>query len=148
MFCKNCGKNIGDSQKELCNECEMALHNTVTETDVVAENTNPIEQNNPINYADNVNNTNTNTNANTNANYVPESQKSKLVAGLLGVLLGAFGVHNFYLGYTGKGIAQLLLTILSCGMLSVVSSIWGVIEGILIFTGEISTDAKGAPLKD
>ena len=37
--------------------------------------------------------------------------KSKLVAGLLGIFLGTFGVHNFYLGYTGKAITQLVLTI-------------------------------------
>ena len=34
--------------------------------------------------------------------------KSKLVAGLLGIFLGTFGVHNFYLGYTGKAITQLV----------------------------------------
>ena len=72
--------------------------------------------------------------------------KSKIAAGLLGIFLGAFGVHNFYLGYTGKAVAQLLITILSCFTLSVVSSIWGLIEGIMILTGSISTDAKGNQL--
>lgn len=38
------------------------------------------------------------------------AQKSKIVAGLLGLFLGTLGVHNFYLGYTGKAVAQLLLT--------------------------------------
>lgn len=33
--------------------------------------------------------------------------KSKIAAGLLGIFLGCFGVHNFYLGYTGKAVAQL-----------------------------------------
>ena len=33
--------------------------------------------------------------------------KSKVAAGLLAIFLGAFGVHNFYLGYTGKAVAQL-----------------------------------------
>ena len=58
--------------------------------------------------------------------------KSKLVAGLLGIFLGAFGVHNFYLGYTGKAVAQLLITVLSCFTLAVVSEIWGLIEGIMV----------------
>ena len=31
-------------------------------------------------------------------------QKSKLIAGVLGVTLGAFGVHNFYLGKKDIGI--------------------------------------------
>lgn len=74
--------------------------------------------------------------------------KSKIAAGLLGIFLGAFGVHNFYLGYTGKAVAQLLITILSCFTLSVVSSIWGLIEGIMILTGSISTDANGNQLVD
>ena len=72
--------------------------------------------------------------------------KSKIGAGLLGIFLGSLGIHNFYLGYTGKAIAQLLMTILSCGLLSVVSGIWGLIEGILILTGSINVDATGTPL--
>ena len=35
------------------------------------------------------------------------SEKSKLVAGLLGIFLGGFGVHKFYLGYTKEGIIML-----------------------------------------
>jgi len=72
--------------------------------------------------------------------------KSKLAAGLLGIFLGSLGVHNFYLGYTGKAVAQLLITILSCGTLSIVSGIWGLIEGIMILTGSITTDAEGKQL--
>lgn len=75
------------------------------------------------------------------------AQKEKLVAGLLGILLGTFGVHNFYLGNTGKAVAQLLITVLSCGILAIVSSIWGLVEGIMILTGSIDTDANGVPLK-
>ena len=37
--------------------------------------------------------------------------KSRLIYILLALFLGGFGVHNFYAGYTGKGVAQLLLTI-------------------------------------
>ena len=71
-------------------------------------------------------------------------QKSKLTAGLLGLFLGGWGIHNFYLGNTSRAILQLVLTILSCG----VASLWGFIEGILILCGNINTDAKGVPLKD
>lgn len=74
--------------------------------------------------------------------------KSKIAAGLLGIFLGCLGVHNFYLGFTGKAIAQLLISVLSCGALAVVSAIWGLIEGILILVGNISTDARGIPLTD
>ena len=74
--------------------------------------------------------------------------KSKIAAGLLGIFLGALGIHNFYLGYTGKAVAQLLITILTCGIFSFVSAIWGLIEGILILTGSINVDGYGVELKD
>ena len=76
------------------------------------------------------------------AQYTPDQQKSKMTAGLLGVLLGGLGVHNFYLGYTGKGIAQICLSFF-CGA----GYIWGLIEGSMIFTGNIDKDANGIPLK-
>lgn len=76
------------------------------------------------------------------------SAKSKIAAGLLGIFLGVFGVHNFYLGYTGKAVAQLLITVLSCFVLSFASAIWGLIEGILILTGTINVDAEGNRLVD
>lgn len=75
-------------------------------------------------------------------------QKSKIAAGILGILLGGLGIHNFYLGYTGKAVAQLLISILSIGFLSFVSAIWGLVEGIMILTGSIAVDGKGVPLKD
>lgn len=75
-------------------------------------------------------------------------QKSKLAAGLLGIFLGYLGIHNFYLGYTGKAVAQLLITVLTCGAGASVTSIWGLIEGILILTGSIDKDADDVPLKD
>lgn len=82
------------------------------------------------------------------------SAKSKMAAGLLGIFLGSFGVHNFYLGYTSKAVLQLVLTILgillSClfiGVFLVLGiSIWGLIEGIMILTGKIDKDAQGIPL--
>lgn len=70
-------------------------------------------------------------------------QKSKLAAGLLGIFLGGLGIHNFYLGYTGKAIAQIVLS--PCFG---IGAIWGFVEGILILTGSIATDAKGIPLRE
>lgn len=89
--------------------------------------------------------------ANTNPN-----AKSKMAAGLLGIFLGSFGVHNFYLGYTTKAVIQLVCTIvgiiLSClgiGALIVFGiSIWGLVEGIMILCGSIKVDGQGNPLKD
>jgi len=39
--------------------------------------------------------------------------KSKIVAGLLGIFLGLYGVHNFYLGYVKKAVVQLAMVIIS-----------------------------------
>lgn len=78
----------------------------------------------------------------------PYVQKSRVAAGLLGIFLGSLGIHNFYLGFTGKAVAQLLITLLSCGFGATVSSVWGLIEGILILTQSDRTDANGIPLKD
>lgn len=36
-----------------------------------------------------------------------ETNKSKTVAGILGILLGSFGVHKFYMGNEGKGLVYL-----------------------------------------
>ena len=91
---------------------------------------------------------NQNNSGNPTNNGINPQSKSKIAAGLLGIFLGGFGVHNFYLGYTGKAVAQLLITILSCGMLSFASSIWGLIEGILILTGSINKDAAGNSLTE
>lgn len=64
--------------------------------------------------------------------------KSKTTAMILCWLLGAFGAHRFYLGYTGLGIAQLL----TCGGMG----IWVMIDLIMILTGKM-TDANGNALQ-
>ncbi len=74
------------------------------------------------------------------------SEKSRLLAGLLAIFFGYLGVHNFYLGYIKRGTTQLLITVLSFGILSFISVIWGLIEGIEILNGSINTDADGNPL--
>ncbi len=83
-----------------------------------------------------------------NSMYGLRSGKSRLAAGLLGIFLGAFGVHNFYLGYTGRAVAQLIITLATCGIGSVISGIWGFVEGIMILCGSISQDAQGLYLGD
>jgi hypothetical protein len=45
-------------------------------------------------------------------------------------------------------VAQLLITVLSCGTLGVVSSVWGLVEGIMILAGKNTVDGKGQALKD
>jgi TM2 domain-containing membrane protein YozV len=72
----------------------------------------------------------------------PVSEKSRLVAGLLGLLLplaGIYGVHRLYTGHIGLGILM-LITCGGCG-------IWQLIDVILVFAGAV-TDADGLPLRD
>lgn len=82
------------------------------------------------------------------------SQKSKLAAGLLGIFLGCFGVHNFYLGNTGKAVAQLLLTVIGWIIFigPAIASIWGLVEGIMILASHPGSqwhrDGKGVELQD
>jgi hypothetical protein len=63
-----------------------------------------------------------------------KSNKSKIVAGLLSIFLGWLGIGNFYLGKTGKGLTQLLITLFLFWLVIplIVTFIWGLIEGIVI----------------
>lgn len=73
--------------------------------------------------------------------------KSRVVAGVLGILLGGLGVHRFYLGFVGIGILQIVVTIVTAGL----GALWGFVEGILYLTqrtGSYSVDATGRPLRD
>lgn len=76
------------------------------------------------------------------------SDKSKIVAGLLGIFLGVLGIHNFYLGYTTKAVIQLLLgTVGACLIVGpMISGIWGFIEGIMILMGNVN-DVDGKKLQ-
>jgi TM2 domain-containing membrane protein YozV len=67
--------------------------------------------------------------------------KSKVAFVLLGVFFGSLGIHNFYIGRTKQGVIQLLITLLTGGVLSIVSWIWAIVD---ICT--INADANGVPL--
>ena len=69
---------------------------------------------------------------NTRARREPTGGKSKMVAALLAFFLGALGVHQFYLGHGGRGIAMLLLTISFVGL--IVSGIWAIVDFIRYLT--------------
>ena len=73
----------------------------------------------------------------------PKAVKYKYVAATLALLLGFTGLHRFYLGFYWLGLAQLALTAATVGY----GALWGFVEAILLFTGNINKDAKGRPLK-
>ena len=58
--------------------------------------------------------------------------------------LGAFGIHRFYLGYNGIGIAQIVVSLFTC---IIGGAIWGFIEGLCILCDTaITTDSEGNDL--
>lgn len=69
----------------------------------------------------------------------PYSRKSKIVAGVLQLLVGGVGAGRFYTGHTGMAVAQLL----TCGGLG----FWALIDGILFLVKDDRTDADGLPLR-
>ena len=44
------------------------------------------------------------------------SSRSRIAAGILGLLLGGIGIHRFYLGNIGIGIVQIIVTIITFGL--------------------------------
>lgn len=67
-----------------------------------------------------------------------QGANKKMPAGILGILLGGFGVHKFYLGYNTEGIIMLAAWVvgmfLTCGLASIAVGIVGLVEGIIYLT--------------
>ena len=71
-----------------------------------------------------------------------------LIVVVLALFAGLFGLHNFYLGHTHRGLTQLLVTVCTLGIAAPFVWIWAVVELILIVTrsGSYAFDAFGRPL--
>ncbi|HHW28566.1 MAG TPA: NINE protein [Syntrophomonadaceae bacterium] len=130
MYCRNCGKEIAE-QAVICISCGCSplagkkyCQNCAAETDPSAV----VCVKCGVKLA----------------TRLSAGNKSKIVAGILGILLGGLGIHRFYLGYIGIGIIQIIVTLVTFGF----GAIWGFIEGILILVGTIDKDAQGRPLVD
>ncbi|MDV7186335.1 TM2 domain-containing protein [Lutibacter sp. TH_r2] len=57
----------------------------------------------------------------------PQQESKRIVAGVLAILLGSLGIHKFILGYTKAGIIQIIISIISCGILGIIPFIEGII---------------------
>lgn len=64
----------------------------------------------------------------------PQQENKRVLAGVLGILLGVFGVHKFVLGYQNEGLTMLLISILTCGIAAGFVALIGLIEGIVYLT--------------
>ena len=75
---------------------------------------------------------------------VSQSQvpKERIAYILLGILFGGLGVHNFYAGYTGRAVAQLVLTVFFFWLIIplIIVPIWVLVEVITV-----KQDAHGVP---
>ena len=66
--------------------------------------------------------------------------KSRVTFILLGIFLGGLGIHNFYAGYTGRAVAQLLLNLFLCWTIFVPIAVW---IWIIIEVCAVDKDASG-----
>ena len=143
MYCKNCGQQLDDSAN-ICPNCGTPTSNKTVYCRNCGKEMNP-----NATFCENCGAPVTPNNVHTSAPVDPNA-KSRLAAGLLGIFLGGLGVHNFYLGFTKKALAQLLISILTLGICALPMQVWGLIEGIfyLIKKDGYTTDAAGIPLTD
>ncbi len=121
MFCERCKKE-NDNKAKFCQSCGAPLAEKTIEVDDEKDNTTKI---------------------------VNDISKNAIFLGIIAILFGSLGVHNFIMGYTKKGLTQLLLTVI--GWIAffgpIVSAIWSIVDAIMLFTGAITEDAKGNTLK-
>ena len=176
MFCRVCGNIMNDNEK-VCSRCGAlrADLSGAKETRVCSVCGNPI--NGDVEFC---NKCGASVGNGTFTGYVVQSApavggKSKIAAGLLGIFLGGYGVHNFYLGYTKKAVLQLVLSVggliatwvfyflglvlsvvgvgillfipaILCAFVPSAVGVWTLIESIMILCGKIKVDGKGNPL--
>lgn len=137
MFCRNCGNELAVENAAICVKCGVSVGDGDKFCPTCGNEVNPGAA---VCLKCGVSLLKKNADA-ANAK-AGTSSKSKLTAGLLGLLLGGWGAHNFYLGNSSKAVIQIIVSIFTCGL----GSLWGVIEGIMILCGKIHTDASGAEL--
>ena len=109
-YCTKCGA-INDDTAQYCTNCQTPLTS-------VSTGYQPMQSVNPGAMTD----------------WKAMGGDKKIVAGILAILVGSLGVHKFILGYTTEGLIMLLVTVLTCGILGIVMSVVGIIEGIMYLT--------------
>lgn len=126
MYCRNCGKEINENT-EICPKCgvkSLAEKNFCQNCGVETKANQGICVKCGVKLQ--------------NISNILTKSKSKIAAGILGILLGGFGIHKFYLGYTVSGIIMLLVSIIggfiTLGVASGVIWIIGLVEGIIYLT--------------
>lgn len=95
MFCAKCGKEM-DKDARFCPSCRFAISDSAR------------------------------IQSQTSAKVQPQSvnAKSRISYILLGIFLGCLGIHNFYAGYTGRAVAQLLITLFAGWLIISWFAVW------------------------
>lgn len=122
MYCRNCGSQISD-QAAFCVHCGVPPYSGNKYCPVCGAETNP----NAVVCIKCGADLTGHRSCNSYQNDPTISERNGLVALLLAIFLGELGVHSFYCGKTGIGIAQ-LFTLGGCG-------IWALIDIIMIACG-------------
>ena len=160
MFCGNCGKELKEGEVCTCTQINetpvqeaQAAQQTPQQAQYVQQGYNPNYIAFPGAYYDPTEAINNSVpvekeNVPARTDY-PEGYKikKKYVAVLLALSVGVFGIHNFYLGNSNKGLAQLLVAtvggLFTFGIATIGVTIWATVEGVLLFTENIDKDSNG-----
>ena len=142
-FCPNCGSPAQEANEPLpvgAQQAQTAVPpQNIPSVQYQQPNTPPVPYQQPTIVINNVNtNTNTNTNVNRAEGYGPAaSHKSKMVALILCIFAGYFGIHRFYAGKIGSGILYLFTGGLFC---------FGWIYDIIKIASGTFRDGNGRPI--
>ena len=129
MFCRNCGNQL-DDKAVACTKCGADPKKGVAFCSNCGKPTDP----------------NAVVCVSCGVGFQPVHREcNKIVAGLLGILLGGLGIHKFIMGYTKEGVIMLLVTLvgapivtfMTCGIGAIAffaMPIIGLIEGIIYLT--------------
>lgn len=155
MFCRNCGKEIADNAA-VCVNCGVPVGKASAFCSNCGAETHP--------DAAFCVKCGVSLKKSTAFSMGSSGDKTKLIAGLLAIFLGFFGIHKFYLGYQKEGIIRLVISIILLifafvigGMLFtnifgyigkiglVVMFAFNIFDAVKIFTNK-ATDSNGAYL--
>ncbi|MBO4217923.1 MAG: TM2 domain-containing protein [Erysipelotrichaceae bacterium] len=138
MYCRHCGEKLED-QAAICFSCGNKPDKGNSYCPNCGARTTP-EMDQCLNCGRVLRN------AGSYAEEPLQSERTKFTAGALAIGLGALGVHDFYLGDTGKGWTKLITTVVTGGLATPITAIWALVDAVKIFSGQ-RDDADGLPLR-
>ena len=142
MFCRNCAKELVGNP-EICMNCGAKPSAATAFCPNCGNPTTPLSVICPKCGAG----------LGTKTDIANVSQKSRLVLLLLALFLGQLGIHRFYAGKTGSGVAMLVLTIAGYATMILVIGffalsvvwVWNLIDVIMAVAGTFK-DKEGKPI--